>query len=160
MADRNAQWNKIFNEAQQNNEILNNANVVKGLSLIIHLNERVSFSTKTPYWSYGCTIFDNLIKSFVYYSDCINQQFNNKQSIDVNTRQYIIYNKTVIKFLTSLVNNTDDVQIIQNEILHLKWNYDIISFVMRAVLCPDKLRRIVRFASRVMNVYEGRRHTS
>ena len=117
MADRNAQWNKIFNEAQQNNEILNNANVVKGLSLIIHLNERVSFSTKTPYWSYGCTIFDNLIKSFVYYSDCINQQFNNKQSIDVNTRQYIIYNKTVIKFLTSLVNNTDDVQIIQNEML-------------------------------------------
>ena len=117
MSDRNSQWNKIFMEAQQNNEILNNANVVKGLSLIIHLNERVSFSTKTPYWSYGCTIFDNLIKSFIYYSDCINQQFNNKKSIDVNTRSYISYNKTVIKFLTSLVNNTDDVQIIQNEML-------------------------------------------
>ena len=117
MSDKNMQWNKIFLEAQQNNEILNNANVVKGLSLIIHLNERVSFSTKTPYWSYGCTIFDNLIKSFIYYSSCINQQFNNKQSIDVNTRSYITYNKTVIKFLTSLVNNTDDIQIIQNEML-------------------------------------------
>ena len=117
MSDKNEQWNKIFLEAQQNNEILNNANVVKGLSLIIHLNERVSFSTKTKYWSYGCTIFENLIKSFIYYSSCINQQFNNKQSIDVNTRSYITYNKTVIKFLTSLVNNTDDIQIIQNEML-------------------------------------------
>ena len=118
MSEKNSQWNQIFMEAKQNNEILNNSNVVKGLSLIIHINERVSFSTKTPYWSYGCTIMENILKSFKYYSNCINQQFNNKQSIDVNTRSYIIYNKTVIKFLTSLVNNTDDVQIIQNEMLN------------------------------------------
>ena len=122
MSEKNSQWNQIFMEAQQNNDILNNSNVVKGLSLIIHINERVSFSTKTPYWSYGSTIMDNIIKSFIYYSNCINQQFNNKQSIDVNTRSFIIYNKTVIKFLTSLVNNTDDVQIIQNEMLNFFGN--------------------------------------
>ena len=118
MADKNSQWNKVFMEAQQNNEILNEPNIVKGLSLIIHLNERVSYSTKTPYWSYGSTIFDNLIKSFIFYSNCINQQFNNNKSVDVNTRSYMNYNKTVIKFLTSLVNNTDDIQIIQNEMLN------------------------------------------
>ena len=118
MQEKDSQWNQIFNEAQQKNDILNNPNVVKGLSLIIHLNERVSFSTKTAYWYYGCTIFDNLIKSFIYYSNCINAYFNENKTIDVNTRSYIIYNKTVIKFLTSLVKNTDDVQTIQNGMLN------------------------------------------
>jgi exportin-1 len=117
MDEKNIQWNQIFNEAQQNINILNNSNVVKGLSLIILLNERVSFSTKTPYWSYGSTIFNNLIKSFIYYSNCINEQFKNNKGIDINTRSYIIYNKTLIKFLTSLVKNTDDIQMIQNDML-------------------------------------------
>ena len=117
MEEKNAQWNQIFNEAQQNFNILNNSEVVKGLSLIIHLNERVSFSVKTPYWSYGSTIFNNLIKSFIYYSSCINEHFKNSKAIDMNTRSYIIYNKTLIKFLTSLVKNTDDIQIIQTDML-------------------------------------------
>ena len=117
MEEKNAQWNQIFNEAQQNINILNNTNVVKGLSLIILLNERVSYSVKTPYWSYGSTIFNNLIKSFIYYSNCINEHFKNSKAIDMNTRSYIIYNKTLIKFLTSLVKNTDDTQMIQNDML-------------------------------------------
>ena len=118
MEEKNAQWNQIFSEAQQNIEILNNPNVVKGLSLIILINERVSFSTKTPYWSYGSTIFENLIKSFVYYSNCINEQFKAGKGIDINTRTYIIYNRTLVKFLTSLVKNTDDIQMIQNDMLN------------------------------------------
>jgi exportin-1 len=36
---------------------------------------------------------------------------------DMNTKSYIIYNRTLIKFLTSLVKNTDDVQLIQNDML-------------------------------------------
>ena len=117
MEEKNTQWNQIFNEAKQNINILNNPNVVKGLSLIILINERVSYSTKTPYWSYGSTIFQNLIKSFIYYSNCINDQFNNNKGLDINTRSYMIYNRTLIKFLTSLVKNTDDIQIIQNDML-------------------------------------------
>ena len=117
MNEKDIQWNQIFNEAKQNITVLNNTNVVKGLSLIILLNERVSFATKTPYWSYGINIFDNLIKSFIYYSGCINEYFKNNKAIDMNTRSYIIYNKTLIKFLTSLVKNTEDVQIIQNDML-------------------------------------------
>ena len=117
MTEKDNQWNQIFNEAKQNINILNNNNIVKGLSLIILLNERVSFSTKTPYWSYGINIFDNLIKSFIYYSGCINEHFKNNKAIDVNIRAYMIYNRTLIKFLTSLVKNTDDVQLIQNDML-------------------------------------------
>ena len=117
MEEKNSQWNQIFNEAKQNINILNNSNVVNGLRLIILINERVSLSTKTPYWSYGSTIFGNLIKSFIYYSGCINEQFNNNKGIDINTRSYIIYNRTLIKFLTSLVKNTDDIQMIQNDML-------------------------------------------
>ena len=117
MSEKDNQWNQIFNEAKQNINILNNNNVVKGLSLIILLNERVSFSTKTPYWSYGINIFDNLIKSFIYYSSCINEHFKGNKAIDMNIRSYMIYNRTLIKFLTSLVKNTDDIQIIQNDML-------------------------------------------
>ena len=117
MIEKDNQWNSIFNQAKQNIAILNQTNIVKGLSLIILLNERVSFSTKTPYWSYGVFIFDNLIKSFIYYSQCINEHFKTKSIIDMNIRSYMIYNKTLIKFLTSLVKNTDDVQLIQNDML-------------------------------------------
>jgi exportin-1 len=117
MNEKDMQWNQIFDEAKRNINILNNNNVVKGLSLIILLNERVSFSTKTPYWSYGLNIFENLIKSFIFYSQCINQHFENNKAIDMNIRSYMIYNRTLIKFLTSLVKNTDDVQLIQNDML-------------------------------------------
>ena len=117
MNEKDSQWNGIFNQAKNDITILNNTNVVKGLSLIILLNERVSFSTKTPYWSYGVNIFNNLINSFIYYSQCINEHLNNNKNLDMNIRSYIIYNRTLIKFLTSLVKNTDDVQLIQNDML-------------------------------------------
>ena len=118
MSEKDSQWNQIFNEAKQNVNILNNTNIVKVLSLIILLNERVSFSTKTPYWSYGINIFQNLINSFIYYSGCINEYFKTNKILDMNTRAYVIYNRTLIKFLTSLVKNTDDVQLIQNDMLN------------------------------------------
>ena len=118
MSEKDSQWNQIFNEAKQNVNILNNTSVVKILSLIILLNERVSFSTKTPYWSYGINIFQNLINSFIYYSGCINEYFKTNKILDMNTRAYVIYNRTLIKFLTSLVKNTDDVQLIQNDMLN------------------------------------------
>ena len=118
MSEKDSQWNQIFNEAKQNVNILNNTNIVKVLSLIILLNERVSFSTKTPYWSYGQNIFQNLINSFIYYSGCINEYFQTNKILDMNTRAYVIYNRTLIKFLTSLVKNTDDVQLIQNDMLN------------------------------------------
>ena len=117
MNEKDSQWNGIFNQAKNDITILNNTNVVKGLSLIILINERVSFSTKTPYWSYGVNIFNNLINSFIYYSQCINEHLNNNKNLDMNIRSYIIYNRTLIKFLTSLIKNTDDVQLIQNEML-------------------------------------------
>ena len=117
MNEKDGIWNNIFNEAKQNINILNNNNIVKGLILIILLNERVSIATKTPYWSYGVNIFENLIKSFIYYSGCINEHFKNNKPIDINIRAYMLYNKTLIKFLTSLVKNTDDVQLIQHDML-------------------------------------------
>ena len=117
MSEKDIQWNQIFNEAKQNVTILNSTSVVKGLSLIILLNERVSFSTKTPYWSYGINIFPNLINSFIYYSQCINDYYKMNKVPDMSIKSYIIYNRTLIKFLTSLVKNTDDVQLIQNDML-------------------------------------------
>ena len=117
MAQKDNEWNQVFQEAKQNINILNNTQVIKGLTLIIHLNERVSFSTKTPYWAYGCSIFENLIKSFLYYSNNINEQLNKNNMIDMNTRSYMTYNKTLIKFLTSLVKNTEDIKIIQDNML-------------------------------------------
>ena len=57
MNEKDGIWNNIFNEAKQNINILNNNNIVKGLILIILLNERVSIATKTTYWSYGVNIY-------------------------------------------------------------------------------------------------------
>ena len=117
MSDKHNQWSQIFSKAKMNTVLLNNIEVVKGLGLIVHVNERVCHATKTPYWYYGSMIFQDMINSFLYYSNIINEHLNNNKPIDVNIRTYILYNRTLIKFFTSLVKNIDNNEIIKNELL-------------------------------------------
>jgi len=152
MSEKDTQWQQIFNEAKKNVKILNNTNIVKELSLIILLNERVSYSTKTSYWFYGQSIFENLINSFIYYSGCINEYFKSNKVLDMSNKEYAIYNRTVIKFLTSLVKNTDDAKLIQDSML-LSFGYLIEAYSKNDVnnRDPDMLLLFNEILEKIQN---------
>lgn len=114
-------WSNIFEQATSNPDILQNNMVIKALDIIIKLNERVAASTKTVYWSFGSYIYENLINSFLYYSNLVNNLYNQGQfSNSLNIFKSI--KKTILKFLTTMILNNDNSEIIMNQILPMLSN--------------------------------------
>ena len=110
-------WKQLFDQASMNSDILKNSDVTQSLELIVRINERVSISTKTIYWNFGSQLFDTMIKTFYFYSDIINNAFNNNEWLNVNTKSYMSFNRTLLKYFCTLVSSTDDNNIIMNQML-------------------------------------------
>ena len=117
MSTTYANWRQVFDQASQNSDILKNSDIVKAIELIVRINERVSISTKTLYWTFGSQLFETMIKTFCFYSDIINASFNNNEPMTINIRSYISFNRTLLKYFCTLVSSTDDNNIIMNQML-------------------------------------------
>jgi exportin-1 len=111
-------WIEIFNNAGQNSDFLKNYQIARSLELIVRINERVCFSTKTPYWKFGCNLYNNMLNTFEFYSNIIDNSFNNNIPIDINLKSFMGFNRTLLKFFITLVGNINDPNIIINEILN------------------------------------------
>lgn len=109
-------WMQFFEQAKMNADVLKNTEVVKALELIIRINERVCYSTGQSYWNYGSKLFENMLKTFLFYSEIVNQSFNKGESINVYTKAYQSFNKTLLKFFCTLVTKTNT-DIILSQIL-------------------------------------------
>ena len=109
-------WMQFFEQAAQNADVLKNTEVVKGLELIIRINERVCYSTGMTYWSYGNKLFENMLKTFMFYSSLVNDSFNKGETVNVFTKSYQSFNRTLLKFFITLVACTDT-QVVLNQIL-------------------------------------------
>lgn len=120
-------WEQTFSQAQNNIEYIHNAPIVKTLEMILRINERVCKSTKMIYWSFGKQMLDNMIKIYCYFSDSLNRFYSSNTMMDQNVRAYISFNKTVIKYLITLVDVITDKSIIINELIP-KLNQFIIKF--------------------------------
>lgn len=110
-------WAAIFEQANQNPELLQNNQAVKALDLIIKINERVSASVRTIFWSYASYIYDNLIKAFVYYSNLINTALSQNNIYSPSIKSFKSIKKTILKLIIALINNNDNSDIIMNQIL-------------------------------------------
>ena len=110
-------WQTIFEQASQSPDILQNSMAIKALDLIIKINERVCTSVKTAYWSFAVYIYDNLIKAYMYYSNMINDAYNQNQMHHGSIKVFKGIKKTILKFITSMINNNDDPNIIMTGIL-------------------------------------------
>jgi exportin-1 len=110
-------WCGIFEQANQNPEILQHNLAIKALDLIIKINERVAFSVKTPYWSFGGYIYDNLIKAYMYYTGIINDALNANQNYIPAMKQFKSIKKTILKFIQTVINTNDSVETIMSSIL-------------------------------------------
>ena len=117
MSTTGNEWTLFFEQAAQNAEFLKNQEIAKALELIVRINERVCVSTKSIYWSYGQSLFSNMIKTFIFYSNTINDSFNRGEMININTKPLQRFNRTLLKFFCVLISNTLDQNIIINHIL-------------------------------------------
>ena len=111
---------KIINAKNDNINYLNNSNVITILRFIITFNERICYSMKAFYWLYGCSIFKEIINMLLYYNVKLNMNLNSNvhnSNSGVKTEEYESIISTILKYLTSLVKNIDNIQIIKNDML-------------------------------------------
>ncbi len=110
-------WCGIFEQANQNPEILQHNMAIKALDLIIKINERVAYSVKTPYWCFGGYMYDNIIKAYMYYTGIINDSLNANQNYVPALKQFKSIKKTILKFIQTVISTNDNAETIMNSIL-------------------------------------------
>jgi exportin-1 len=109
-------WAHIFDQANSNPGILQNNMIIKAIDIIVKINEKVAISVKTPYWSFASFIFENIINSYMFYSNSINEAYN-KQQYTHEFKLLKSIKKTILRYLTTMINNIDSQEIIMNYIL-------------------------------------------
>ena len=110
-------WKQVFSEAMNNPEVLQNNQVIKMLDINIKLNERVALATKTAYFNFGQFILDDLMNAYTYYNGLVNDIFNSGKTHSIEAKFFRGINKTILKYLCSLIKYNEDNNIIMNGIL-------------------------------------------
>jgi len=110
-------WKQVFCEAMNTPEILQNNQVIKMLDINIKLNERVAYATKTAYFNFGQYILEDLLNAYTYYNGLVNDIFNSGKTNSLEAKFFRGINKTILKFLCTLIKYNEDNNIIMNGIL-------------------------------------------
>ena len=112
----NKSLREIINNKNNNINYLNNNNTVTAIRTIIEINERISQSFKKLYWTYGITIFKEIINIYIYYNEKLNEYVGNGYD-QIQKENYKSINNTILKYFTSLVRNIDDENIVKKDML-------------------------------------------
>lgn len=110
-------WLNIFEQAAGNSEILQNNLAVKALDIIIKLNSKTAESVKTSYWCFGKYIYDNMLKAYGYYSNLVNDAYNNNQQYIPAVKLFKSIKRAILNYLKILINSNDSKEIVLVEIL-------------------------------------------
>jgi exportin-1 len=111
-------WTYIFEQANSAPEILLNNATVKSIDMIVKINERVAMATRTAYWAFGSYIYQNVITTYVHYSNIINEALNSGQVYNQSINVFKGIKKTILRYLAVLISCNDSVEIITSEILN------------------------------------------
>jgi exportin-1 len=110
-------WTYIFEQANSVPEILLNNVTVKSIDMIVKINERVAMATRTAYWAFGSYIYQNVISTYVHYSNVINDALNSGQVYNQSINVFKGIKKTILRYLAVLISTNDSIEIITGEIL-------------------------------------------
>lgn len=111
-------WVNIYQSALSNQNILLEPQVIRALDIMLKINEKVCVSVKTNYFYFAENILKNIFDTYVLFSSSINSLYESNQ---INNNMGNIKNmkkikKTIIQFIISLIENTNDINIIQNNL--------------------------------------------
>jgi exportin-1 len=90
---------------------------IKSLEAMIKLNERVCLATRTAYWEFGQYIFTHLMNSYSFYSNISNEAYNTGKLYNPPIHIFKTIKKSILRFLITLINTNDSIEIIMNNIL-------------------------------------------
>lgn len=115
------EWKNIFTTAATDNNVLLDPTVIKIIDLSLKLNERVVIAVKTPYFAFASYILENILSSYVFYSNVANQLLQNQSDFSVmNTiKSTKSIKKSILKYLVTLISNTYDKEILMLKLLPL-----------------------------------------
>ena len=81
--------------------------IIKSIDHIIKINQRVASSVGRNYLSYLSQIFDDLIKVYKLYSNCISQSINQK-GMDHMIRPMKAVRKDILKLIQTYIEKESD----------------------------------------------------
>lgn len=110
-------WKDLFNNAQQNTNILLENLVIKGIDITLKLNEKVAISVHNAYYSFATFLLDNIINSYIFYSNIGNQIINNQVKLNINSNTLKNIRRSLLRYLSTLVSSTDDTNILLTQLL-------------------------------------------
>lgn len=110
-------WKTIFDHASTNSNILLESQVIKAIDIILKINERVAISVQTPYFAYATYILDNVLSAYTFYSTLGNQICTGQLNVNLNINTIKHIRKSILRYLTTLVSNIFDTDILMGQIL-------------------------------------------
>ena len=116
----NKYFTQIINGKNDNINYLNNSKVIQFIIFWSSLNERICYSMKKFYWIYGSSIFKEIINIIIYYNVRLNMyiaQNIHDSNNGVKAEEYELVISAILKYLTSLVKNIDDIKIIKKDMI-------------------------------------------
>lgn len=111
------QIKSIFESASKDSNILLEQLSIKVFDLTLKLNERMCNAIKTPYFNYGINLINEVVNAYVFYSNTGNAIYNNEMNGSTNSLKNI--RKTILKYITSVIVNTENPQLLINNLLPL-----------------------------------------
>lgn len=112
-------WIEIYKNAATNTNVFLDNQVIKFLDFFLKINEKVASAVKTYYYFFAKEILKNIIDTYNFFSNNINQiyqmsQENNNQG---NVRSMKTIKKSTLKYLNVLINSINNNNVLLNDLL-------------------------------------------
>lgn len=109
MGEANKAWGNILSQAEQQNDILLQPHVLRNLSHIVKINQKVALSVGAPYLCYLSVIFQNAINVYNLYSKCITDQVRTNKPSEM-LRPMKILRRDILKLLQTYIDKEENLQ--------------------------------------------------
>lgn len=101
------QWENILAMANQNQNLLLSPEVIRNVDFIIKVNTKVAESVGLIYLSYLQRIFQDLLKMYGLYSQCISQSVKTRQQESI-TKQMKAVRRDILRLIQAYVSRSSD----------------------------------------------------
>lgn len=110
-------WIEVFKKIEKNYQLLKNRDICIFLNDFILINRKLFESIQKDYFDYFSQYFENIIKIYDFYSNEINAYYQGNNQIINNICYFILINKNLLKLISSIITNIEDMSIVENILL-------------------------------------------
>ena len=115
----NQDWKQIIEMAKADSMCLQQDDVIRMISFIVRVNERVAYSVGSQYYLYLANIFQELLQVYKLYSDNISYAYAEGQAMSNGALLRVMktVRRDVLKLITTFISKTQNHEIVITEFL-------------------------------------------